>query len=300
MMSCVAAVVRVMPHSICGVSMRAVSIENGSGGSSPGCISTAPQSIVVPSSRGGVPVLSRPSAKPSRSSVSDRPTAGASPTRPAGVWLLADMDQAAQEGAGGQHRGAAGELAAVGQADARHRALADHEIVDLALDHGEIRGLADRPLHRLGVKLAVGLRARPAHRRSLAAIEHAELDAGLVGDAAHQAVERIDLAHQMALAEPADRRVARHRADGREPVRDQRGVARPCGRPRPRPRSRRVRRRSRSHRRKSCRFVLTGRESNKGSGLAGTFRTGTNRILAVGDVSRETYEGFIADFITLF
>jgi hypothetical protein len=30
---------------------------------------------------------------------------------------------------------------------------------------------------------------------------------------AHDAAERIDLAHQMALAEPADRRVARHLAD---------------------------------------------------------------------------------------
>ena len=81
----VASVVRVMPHWICGFSIRPVSTENGSGGSSPGCISTAAQSMVVPSIRGGVPVLSRPSAKPSRSSVSDSPIAGASPTRPAGV-----------------------------------------------------------------------------------------------------------------------------------------------------------------------------------------------------------------------
>ena len=35
-------------------------------------------------------------------------------------------------------------------------------------------------------------------------------------DAAHQPVERIDLADQMALAEPADRRIARHGADGCE------------------------------------------------------------------------------------
>ncbi len=65
MISCVAAVVRVMPHSICGLSIRAVRNENGSGGSSPGCISSDAQSMVVPSRRGGVPVLSRPSAKPS-------------------------------------------------------------------------------------------------------------------------------------------------------------------------------------------------------------------------------------------
>ena len=81
---------------------------------------------------------------------------------------------------------------------------------------------ADRGLHGLPIELAVGLGARAAHRRALAAVEHAELDAGGVGDAAHQAVERIDLAHQVALAEPADRRVAAHLADGRELVGDQR------------------------------------------------------------------------------
>ena len=86
----------------------------------------------------------------------------------------------------------------------------------------EVRLRRERGLHRLPVELAVGLGARTAHGRTLAAVEHAELDAGRVGDAAHQAVQRIDLAHQMALAEPADRRVAAHLADGRELVGDQR------------------------------------------------------------------------------
>ena len=45
-------------------SMRVVRIENGSGGSSPGCISNADQSMLRPSSRGGVPVFNRPSVKP--------------------------------------------------------------------------------------------------------------------------------------------------------------------------------------------------------------------------------------------
>ena len=64
----------------------------------------------------------------------------------------------------------------------------------------------------------------PAHRRTLAAVEDAELDAAAIGDAAHQAVQRVDLAHQMALAEPADRRIAGHRADGREAMGHQRGL----------------------------------------------------------------------------
>src|SRR5205807_368434 len=76
----------------------------------------------------------------------------------------------------------------------------------------------------LGVKLAVGLRARAADGRALAAVEYPELDPGLVGDAAHQAIERIDLTHQMTLAEAADRRVARHRPDRRESVGHQRDL----------------------------------------------------------------------------
>ena len=40
--------------------------------------------------------------------------------------------------------------------------------------------------------------------------------------AAHHAVQRVDLAHDVALAEAADRRVARHLADAVEAMRDQR------------------------------------------------------------------------------
>ena len=216
--------------------------------------------------------------------------------------LLADMDQAAQEGAGGQHRGAAGDFAAVGQADARHTALADHQIVDLGLDHGQVRGLGERPLHRLGVELAVGLCTRAAHRRPLAAIEHAELDAGLVRHPGHQAVERVDLAHQMAFAEPADRRIARHRADGGEPVRDQRGSRAHAGG---------------SGRRLAARvstanddnvegnhggFVLTQREFKQGFRVPRP-RPNSERarieFWPAKHVSRETFRPFILDFIIL-
>ncbi len=57
------------------------------GGSSPGCRSSPAQSMVLPSSRGGVPVFRRPIRKPMRSMVSAKPTAGPSPTRPAGMVL---------------------------------------------------------------------------------------------------------------------------------------------------------------------------------------------------------------------
>ncbi len=58
-------------------------------------------------------------------------------------------------------------------------------------------------------------------RPTPAAIQYAELDPGPVDPAPHDPVERIDLAHKVPLAEPADRRVARHLADRRPLVRQQ-------------------------------------------------------------------------------
>ena len=215
------ATVRVMPHSICGLSMRVVSIENGSGGSSPGCISSADQSMVRPSSRGGVPVFKRPSAKPAlferRRKSQRRRFADAA----GGNLLFADMDEAAQECAGGEHHGAAGNLAAIGEFHAADAAIFENEIVGFGFDDLEIGRRANRGLHGLGVELAVGLGARAAHGRAFAAVQDAELDAAGVGDAAHEAVQSVDFPHQMALAEPANGRIAGHGADGRESMRHQ-------------------------------------------------------------------------------
>src|SRR6185437_7646055 len=90
------------------------------------------------------------------------------------------------------------------------------EVIDLPLDNGQIRRLRQHLLHGGGVKLAIGLSPWTAHGGTLAAIKHAELNAAAIGHASHQAVERIDLADQMTLAEAADRRIAGHRPDGRK------------------------------------------------------------------------------------
>ena len=109
------------------------------------------------------------------------------------------MDETAQERARGEHTSASAIGAAVGQPDAGD-AVAREQIVDLAFDHRQVGLPPDRGLHGRGVKLAVGLGARAAHGRTLAAIEEPELDAGGVGHAAHEAVERVDLAHQVPFA----------------------------------------------------------------------------------------------------
>ena len=79
------------------------------------------------------------------------------------------------------------------------------------------------------------MRPRTLHRRPLGPVQQPELDACRVGGSPHDAVQRVDLADQMALPEPTDGWIARHLADGRETMGDE------C--------------RSRSHsRRHSCRF----------------------------------------------
>ena len=88
-------------------------------------------------------------------------------------------------------------------------------------------------LHCCAVKRADGLRAGPAHRRPLAPVEQTKLDSGAICDFAHQSVEGIDLAHQMALANPADGRIAGHLAQGGEFVGEEQRLgagARRCGR----------------------------------------------------------------------
>ena len=104
----------------------------------------------------------------------------------------------------------ADELPAIAKPDAGPRAVRDEQVVDLAFD--DIESLAvsrSRALHGAAIELAVGLGPGPAHRRPLPAVEHAELDAGPVRGDAHDAVERVDLADQVALADAADRRDCR-------------------------------------------------------------------------------------------
>ena len=136
--------------------------------------------------------------------------------------LLAHMDEAIEKGAGRQNHGAGREHATIAEQHAGDTALFNDQVFNPTLDDVEIGGRRDLSLHRLPIQLAVGLSAGTVHGRAFGSIEQAELDAGCVGDPAHQAVERVDLADQMTLAEPADGRVARHFADRREGMRDQR------------------------------------------------------------------------------
>ena len=95
------------------------------------------------------------------------------------------------------------------------------EIGDLLLEQLQIRLRLEQAADRALVQLAVGLRPRGAHRGSLARVQRAELDAGLVGGERHGAAERIDLLDQVALADAPDRRIAAHLPERLDVVREQ-------------------------------------------------------------------------------
>ena len=136
--------------------------------------------------------------------------------------LFAEVDQPAEKCPRRDNDRASPNFGAITETDADYPITRSQQLIGLTLDHREVGGLADRGLHRCRIKFAVGLGARSAHRRTLAAIEHPELNAAGVSRPAHQAIERIDLTDQMAFAEPADRRIARHRADGSKLMGDKR------------------------------------------------------------------------------
>ena len=98
--------------------------------------------------------------------------------------------------------------------EARHLATGQYQTRNLALNDGQTGLWGNRCLNGLGKTHAVCLNARAAHCRALGAVEHPIMDRGGVGGLCHHAVESIDLAHDMALADPADRGVAGHGADG--------------------------------------------------------------------------------------
>ena len=98
------------------------------------------------------------------------------------------------------------------QDDGSDPPVVQFEVLDLGFDDVQQILLGNRPLHGGGVELAVSLGAWATDGGALAAIEQAELNAGGVRHPAHQAVERIDLADEMAFSQAADRRIAGHRA----------------------------------------------------------------------------------------
>jgi hypothetical protein len=84
-------------------------------------------------------------------------------------------------------------------------------------------------LHPVLVQIAIRLRPRPPDGRPLPSIKHPEVNARPVDASPHDAPQRVDLLHEVALPDAANRRVAGHLADRVRVLRHERGPrARSC------------------------------------------------------------------------
>ena len=132
----------------------------------------------------------------------------------AGVALEADMDASTKKRSCRQHDRGRGEREAHRREDALDTALSDIDVDDRLLEYGEILLRLQHPANRVAVEGAVRLGAGRPHRRPLARIERTELDSGSVRRQRHRAAHRIDLSHQVALADAAYRGIAGHLPKG--------------------------------------------------------------------------------------
>src|SRR6185369_9559977 len=89
----------------------------------------------------------------------------------------------------------------------------DHEIDDFPLPQMKIRRSLERAAHLRSIAHTIRLRSRRLNRRSTRAVEQPKLNSGAIDNAAHDAAERVDLAHKMSLSDSANRGIARHLAD---------------------------------------------------------------------------------------
>jgi hypothetical protein len=135
------------------------------------------------------------------------------------------MDLAVQESPGRQHHGARAELDADLRDGAHHAVALDHQVIDGLLEKPQIGLVLQLAANRCLIKNAVGLRPGGAHGRALGAVQDAELDAAFVGGQRHCAAHGVDFLDQVALADPADRRVAAHLAQGLDVVGQQQSLA---------------------------------------------------------------------------
>ena len=168
------------------------------------------KSMLRRASRGGVPVLSRPTSNPKAriDSASSMRRWLVCPS--GGTLLLSFVNQAVQKSAGRDHqRRTQDSIAAF-----------ESETFDPAVVHNDSASSRENPVniglvpnllpHPLTVALLVCLRPRRPDGGASTSIQELELNSRRVDCLAHQAAERIDLANEVSLGRAADGGIARH------------------------------------------------------------------------------------------
>ena len=105
-----------------------------------------------------------------------------------------------------------------------HVPVLDDDTLDAALTHRQVCGGLKDALAARTIRRLIGLRAPGANRGTLARVKKPELDSSLINRQAHLAAQRIHLAHQVALADAADRGIAGHLSDVVEIERQYQGL----------------------------------------------------------------------------
>ena len=145
--------------------------------------------------------------------------------------LLAPEERSAKKGSRAQHHRMRADPGAVGQQQPHHPSLFEDQLGRFAGHHFETGLRGDGGLDCRLEQLAIGLDARAPHRAALRPVEHAIMDRRGIGRAADKPVERIHFAHEMPLAQPADRGIATHGPDrGRVEAHQGGARAHSCGR----------------------------------------------------------------------
>ena len=147
------------------------------------------------------------------------------PRPPRLVIAHADMNASVQEGARGQHHCSRSKTDADLGDRADNPITLHHQVVDGLLEQGEVRLVLQTAADRGFVEDPIRLRAGGPHGGPLARVQNPELDAAFVGCDRHGAAQRVHLFHQVPLADPADRRVAAHLAEGLDVVGQQQRLA---------------------------------------------------------------------------
>lgn len=162
------------------------------------------------------------------------------PITPTVVLALPHMSQSVQKRPSRNHHRATGNLPPIPQQHApnpttpsRNCGRIDNQLRHFRLQNPQIRLPLQNLAHPNPILLLVALRPWRPHRRSATGIQQSKLNPNGVSHLSHHPTERINLANQMTLRNPADRRIARHLRDEVDIHRDHRRLQ---SQPRTRPR----------------------------------------------------------------
>jgi hypothetical protein len=124
--------------------------------------------------------------------------------------LGADMYATTQKRSGRDDDGSRAKPASFQSLDAEHASVVrvEDETGNSALNRLQVAVLFEKGSNRTPIQPTITLRARCPDCRSLAPIEHPELNHSEVGSASHDSTERIDFANDRSLRNASDRRIA--------------------------------------------------------------------------------------------